>query len=144
MIYEKVLSEKTKKTMETAGFFDKEWNSVHGEDLRSAWSRVPIAEKPKVLSEVFASMFPSDSIKTSVRDDTSVVVHSVNWSNPESSPITLDTFSVIQWMYKDLGISDPRIFMSVETTKAVKKFIENSSISEDQKNIFFKEFNITV
>lgn len=143
LIYENVLSEKTKKTMETAWFFDKEWNSVHGEDLKSAWSRVPIAEKPKVLSEVFASMFPSDNIKTSVGEDTSVVIHAVNWSNPESSPITLDTFSVIQSMYKDLGITDPRIFMSVATTKSVKKFIENSPISEDQKNIFLKEFNIT-
>lgn len=142
LVYENMLSEKTKKTMEIAGFFDKEWNMAHGEELKSAWSRVPVAEKPKVLSEIFSSIFPIDTVQTTVWSDTSVIVHSTQMVHPDSAPITMDTFRDIQSMYKDLWITNPSIFMSETTTKSVKKYIENCSISEDQKKLFFKDFNI--
>lgn len=70
--------------------------------MKSAWSRVPIGEKPKVLSEIFATIFPSDTVQASVGDDASVIVHLVKMEHPDSAPITMDTFKDIQSMYKGL------------------------------------------
>jgi hypothetical protein len=140
LAYEKIISDKTKKTMETAWFFDAEWKWAEGDTLKTAWARVPSAEQPKVLSEIFAWLFPQDVIQTTVSDSSSVIIHAKPSKNSETTPITLDTFDAVRSMYESLGISDPKIFMSESTTKSVKQAIALLPVSDDQKKEFLSKF----
>lgn len=140
-LYESLVADKTKKTMQEAGFFESDGSLVSGKKLTDAWSKIGEWNRSKILDEVLTWVFQQSGITTTVKSDNSVVMHS-EVSGREGTPITLDSFEAIRTIFKDLGVTNPQVFMSEPTTKAVKEKIESFALDVETKKKMLADFGI--
>ena len=140
LIMNEIFTQETKALMKSVGFFKPDgW--IDNENIKTAWNKLPSDKKPKILQELLTWVFDKPGVTTTLKNDGSVVVHS-EWGSDTVS-ITADVFDAIYGMFGDLGISNPKVFMSEVTTREMKSAIEKLPVDAQRKQEFMKRFGIT-
>ncbi len=134
-----IFEKETQDIMKYAGFF-REDGSIDNENIKTAWNRVPKEKQPKILQELLSTTFGSPTMTPTLKDDNSVVLHSQSSGKDGTVPVTLDTFAHIREMFGELGIANPQVFMSEETTENMRTALKKLPVSEEQKNEFRTQF----
>lgn len=140
LVMHEIFRKETEELMRSAWFFKKD-GTIDDANIKTAWSKVPSDKKPKILQELLTWVFDKKhGVMTTLKEDNSVVVHSSSGS--DSVSITADVFDAIHGMFGDLGISNPKIFMSEHTTADMKKAIDALPVDLQRKQEFMKRFGI--
>ena len=137
LVMNEIFEKETQEVMKKAGFF-KENGELDTEPshLKSAWSKVPVSEQPKIIEKMLSAM-TGDVVKFDQANNT-LNIH----TQPGQLwlPISIDSLDSLFRTFSDLGIKEPKVYMSQSTTDAVKKAISELPVSEEKRQEFLKKF----